>query len=262
MTGPGNAPERSFTLYPAIDVREGRVVRLRKGDYAAETRYSDAPLSIAAEYAAQGAKWLHLVDLDAARAGGYTLVPLLTEIVSASALNVQTGGGVRTEADVQALLDAGAQRVVIGSLAVREPERVIGWLHTFGAERLTIALDARALDGRWVLPTAGWTQNSAAELIPLLLRYAEAGLKHLLSTDIDRDGMLSGPNTALYAAMAMAAPDVAVQASGGVRDTADVLAARASGCEGAVLGKALLDGLFAVDDALEAVRASTPGVRC
>ena len=127
----------SFVLYPAIDVRGGRVVRLRQGDYAQETRYADDPLAVAERYAQAGARWLHLVDLDAARAGGYTLSPLLSAIKSATSLQVQTGGGVRGEADLQSILEAGADRVVVGSLSVREPARVRGWLRSFGSAHIT-----------------------------------------------------------------------------------------------------------------------------
>lgn len=242
---------KAFTVYPAIDVRDGRVVRLRQGDYAQETRYPDKPLAVATAYSKTGAAWLHLVDLDAARAGGYTLAPLLREIVGTTGLRVQTGGGVRSESDIEAILEAGAARVVIGSLAVREPERVTGWIAKFGAGRITIALDARmARDGSWRLPVAGWTQDSGTVLEDVLAAYVEAGLQHLLCTDIERDGMLSGPNLDLYRYILALAPQVALQASGGVRDIADIVAAHACGCAGAVLGKGLLDGRFALADAL------------
>ena len=131
----------SFTVYPAIDVRDGRVVRLRQGDYAEETRYADDPLTLAQRYADAGARWLHLVDLDAAKAGGYTLLPLLQSIYQATGLQVQTGGGVRRREDVQQLLSAGAQRGEVGSMAVREPDLVLDWLSAFGGDALTIALD-------------------------------------------------------------------------------------------------------------------------
>ncbi len=241
----------SLTLYPAIDVRDGRVVRLCQGDYAQETRYDEQPLAVALRYAQAGARWLHLVDLDAARAGGYTLAPLLASIKASTALRVQTGGGVRSEAGVDAMLAAGADRVVVGSLAVREPALVTGWLQRYGAERITVALDARRSDdGAWRLPTEGWTADSGVELDDLLQRHADNGLRHLLCTDIDRDGMLSGPNLDLYRRIVALCPDVQLQASGGVRDIADITAARAVGCAGAVLGKALLDGRFTLDDAL------------
>ena len=243
-----------FELYPAIDVREGRVVRLRQGDYAQETRYADDPLAVARRYAQAGARWLHLVDLDAARAGGYALAPLLAAIKAETSLQVQTGGGVRGESDVEAILQAGADRVVVGSLAVREAERVRGWLSVFGGERITLALDARqSAEGRWQLPTEGWTEDSGVELEALLAGYVGVGLRHLLCTDISRDGMLSGPNLALYRQILAVVPTVRLQASGGVRDVADVLAAREAGCAGAVLGKALLDGRFELVDAVAEV---------
>ncbi|WP_411850835.1 1-(5-phosphoribosyl)-5-[(5-phosphoribosylamino)methylideneamino]imidazole-4-carboxamide isomerase [Stenotrophomonas sp. LGBM10] len=241
----------SFTVYPALDIRDGRVVRLLQGDYAQQTTYGDDPLPRAQAFATAGARWMHLVDLDAARAGGYTLAPLLAAIVAQAGLNVQTGGGVRTRDDVARLLDAGATRVVVGSVAVREPETVMGWLRDFGPERLTIALDARqAEDGRWLLPVHGWTETAEDTLDTLAQRYAAAGMRHLLCTDIARDGMLSGPNIDLYQHLAGLLPGVAVQASGGVRDADDVAHAKAVGCGGAILGKALLEGRMTLEGAL------------
>lgn len=240
-----------YVLYPAIDVREGRVVRLRQGDYAQETRYADDPLALASRYAQAGARWLHLVDLDAARLGGYTLAPLLAALKSSTRLKVQTGGGVRSEADVEALLAAGADRVVVGSLAVREPGRVAAWIARFGAERITVALDTRRdEEGRWRLPVHGWTESGGKELDVLAAAYAEVGLRHLLCTDISRDGMLTGPNFDLYRYLCERFPRIAVQASGGVSAAGDVAQAKAVGCGGIVLGKALLDGRFALDDVI------------
>ncbi|KAF1724340.1 1-(5-phosphoribosyl)-5-[(5-phosphoribosylamino)methylideneamino]imidazole-4-carboxamide isomerase [Pseudoxanthomonas japonensis] len=240
-----------FTVYPAIDVRDGRVVRLAQGDYARETRYEGTPLEVASRYAEQGADWLHLVDLDAARAGGYTLAPLLGEIARHTRLKVQTGGGVRQRDDVARILDAGADRVVIGSLAVREPETVLAWLAEFGSERITVALDSRRdRDGIWRLPVHGWTETASETLDELALRYADAGLHHLLCTDIARDGMLTGSNLALYAYLHDTVPSLAVQASGGVSAVADVVGARDAGCAGIVLGRALLEGRFTLPEAL------------
>ena len=179
-----------------------------------------------------------------------------------------TGGGVRSREDVARILDAGAARVVVGSLAVRQPQTVAGWLAEFGGERITVALDTRQdAAGTWRLPVHGWTEDAGATLDDLLPTYLAAGLRHLLCTDIARDGMLSGPNLDLYAHLRALAPGVAVQASGGVRDAADVHGARQAGCAGAVLGRALLEGrLHLADvaaalvddrDAEAAVRAAT-----
>lgn len=240
-----------FQCYPAIDIRDGRVVRLAQGDYARETRYGDDPLAIIRGYAEAGADWLHLVDLDAARAGGYTLRTLLADITATTDLRVQTGGGVRSRDDVARMLDAGAARVVIGSLAVRQPDEVIDWLGEFGAEKITVALDTRQDEqGVWQLPVHGWTEQNDDTLDDLATRYAEAGLTHLLSTDIARDGMLSGPNLDLYRHLRTLTPSLQVQASGGVRSLADIRAARSEGCAGIVLGRALLEGRFSLTEAL------------
>ncbi|MFC4728839.1 HisA/HisF-related TIM barrel protein [Coralloluteibacterium thermophilus] len=243
-----------FTLYPAIDVRGGRVVRLAQGDYARETRYADDPVAVAERFAAAGATWLHLVDLDAARDGGWSLAPLVRALRDGG-LRVQAGGGIRDEETLARMFDAGVTRAVVGSLAVREPERVCGWIARHGAAGIVVALDTRRdADGRWILPTHGWTRADAdAPLLgALAARYADAGLRHLLCTDIDRDGMLAGPNLDLYAGLAAEFPSLAVQASGGVRGLADIAAARAAGCAGAVLGRALLEGRFDLGEALVA----------
>jgi phosphoribosylformimino-5-aminoimidazole carboxamide ribotide isomerase len=245
-------PCMNFTVYPAIDVRGGRVVRLAQGDYARETHYAADPFAQAMAYADAGARWLHLVDLDAARDGGYTLLPLLRAIAADGRLRVQTGGGVRSAADAQRIVDAGAARIVVGSLAVQEPQQVAGWLQRFGAERIAVALDTRCdADGVWRLPVHGWTQGSGIELEALLAHYARAGARHLLCTDIARDGMLNGPNIELYGRIAAGWPAFAVQASGGVREAADVQAAGDAGCAGIVLGRALLEGRVALTDMLE-----------
>ena len=240
----------AFQVYPAIDVRGGRVVRLAQGDYARETGYGEDPLAVALAYAKAGASWLHLVDLDAARTGGYTLQPLLAAIKAQTGLRVQTGGGVRTRSDVERLLAAGADRVVVGSTAVEAPASVAAWLGEHGSERLTVALDVRETDGQWVPATRGWTRSGPLVLEALVERHVQAGLRHLLCTDIARDGMLAGPNSGLYGHLRAWAPGLALQASGGARDVADVRAAKAAGCAGIVLGRALLEGRISLAEAL------------
>lgn len=246
-----SAVDKAFIAYPAIDVREGRVVRLQQGDYARETRYPDDPFAVAMRYADAGARWLHLVDLDAARAGGYTLAPLLRRIADDGRLQVQTGGGVRDEAAVAAMLEQGAARVVIGSLAVRDPALVEGWLQRYGAARITIALDTRQDEaGVWRLPIHGWTESAELDLDACLRLYRDAGAQHLLCTDIARDGMMRGPNLELYRMIVARDEGFELQASGGVRDVADIVAARDAGCAGAVLGRSLLEGGMTIEDAL------------
>lgn len=236
-------------VIPAIDLREGRVVRLKQGDYARETRYDFDPLALAADYADAGAQWLHLVDLDGARSGAFENLRVIETIAGSGRLSVQAGGGVRNEDDVQRLHDAGVARVVVGSVAVREPEKVEKWISQFGPDKLCIALDTRNENGAWRLPSAGWTQSEGATLDELAPRYARAGAQHLLCTDIGRDGMLSGPNLELYAHVAAIAPKLEVIASGGVRDAGDVRALRERGLAGVVLGRSLLEGRLSAAEA-------------
>jgi phosphoribosylformimino-5-aminoimidazole carboxamide ribotide isomerase len=241
----------AFQVYPAIDVRGGRVVRLAQGDYARETNHADDPLALAQAWSDAGAEWLHLVDLDAARTGGYALQPLLASIKARTGLRVQTGGGVRAPNDIDALLAAGADRVVVGSLAVESPDRLAAWLRDNDSERMVVALDVRRDDrDDWLPATHGWTKRGSDRLDALAKFYAGAGLRHLLCTDIARDGMLSGPNLSLYASLRQWAPRLALQASGGARSLDDVRDARTAGCAGIVLGRALLEGRLPLAEAL------------
>jgi phosphoribosylformimino-5-aminoimidazole carboxamide ribotide isomerase len=242
-------PIMLFEVIPAIDLRGGQVVRLKQGDYAQQTTYAANPRDLARRYAGAGARWLHLVDLDGARSGNFDNLAVIQSIAG-DGMAIQAGGGVREEADLQRLFDAGVQRVVLGSVAIRDPERVAGWLMKYGRERLTLALDTRRIDNRWALPSAGWTEVEARTLDELASWYAARGAHHLLCTDIDRDGMLAGFNLDLYRHLADSVPQLAVQASGGVRSLDDIRAAREAGAHAAILGRALLEGRFTIEDAL------------
>jgi phosphoribosylformimino-5-aminoimidazole carboxamide ribotide isomerase len=237
-------------IIPAIDLRGGRVVRLAQGDYARETVYPVDPVELAAGYAQAGARWLHVVDLDGARSGSLDNLHTI-EALAGRGLRVQAGGGIRSIDDVARLRDAGVERIVVGSLAVREPATVAAWIFEFGADAVCVALDTRADPaGRWLLPVQGWTQSSAATLEDFAPRFAACGTRHVLCTDIARDGMLSGPNLALYALLRGLAPRLAVQASGGVRGAGDIAALRASGAAAVILGRSLLEGTLTVEEAL------------
>ncbi|WP_049621433.1 1-(5-phosphoribosyl)-5-[(5-phosphoribosylamino)methylideneamino]imidazole-4-carboxamide isomerase [Frateuria defendens] len=248
----------TFQVIPAIDLRGGRVVRLKQGDYAQQTTYGADPREQAARYAAAGAQWLHLVDLDGARSGNLDNLAVI-EAIAGGGMQIQAGGGVRAEDDLRRLYDAGVCRVVLGSVAIREPERVAGWLAEYGSERLTIALDTRRLDGRWTLPSAGWTETESRTLDELAPWYAARGARHLLCTDIERDGMLAGFNLDLYRHLAETVPQLAVQASGGVRSLEDIRAAREAGARGVILGRALLEGRFTIEEALGAPLVAQAG---
>jgi phosphoribosylformimino-5-aminoimidazole carboxamide ribotide isomerase len=239
----------SLEIIPAIDLRGGQVVRLKQGDYAQETRYASDPRELAARYAQAGARWLHVVDLDGARVGDLSNLAVIEALVKAG-MQVQAGGGVRAEEDVRRLFDAGVARVVVGSVAIRDPEQVAGWLRNHGAERFTIALDTRRRGDHWTLPSAGWIEEEARTLDELAPWYAERGARHLLCTDIERDGMLAGFNLDLYRHLARIVPQLAVQASGGVRSLDDIRAAGEAGARAVILGRALLEGRFTLEGAL------------
>lgn len=240
----------SFQVIPAIDLRGGRVVRLRQGDYARETLFPDDPLELARSYADAGAQWLHVVDLDGARSGRFENLAVIEAIVRAGVLKVQAGGGVRTTDDLRRLYAAGVSRVVVGSLAVQNPYATAIWIGQFQPERLVLALDVRHQAGAWRLPVHGWTEDSCVQLDTLAAHYARAGARHILCTDIARDGMLGGFNVQLYRDLHRLAPDFELQASGGACSLEDIRAVRAAGVRGVVLGRALLERKFALKDAL------------
>ena len=232
-------------LIPAIDLRHGRCVRLFKGDFAQETRYDVDPLELPVRYAGWGARWLHVVDLDGAAEGAPVNLDLVRRVRDAADLRIQLGGGIRERATLERALQV-ANRVVIGSLAVSAPGRVAQWFDEFGPERITLALDVRLDEsGEAFVATHGWTRDSALTLDAAIERYREVGLKHVLCTDISRDGALSGPNVELYARCIERWPDIVLQASGGVRSGADLTALAATGVAAAISGKALLEGRIA-----------------
>jgi phosphoribosylformimino-5-aminoimidazole carboxamide ribotide isomerase len=238
----------AIDLYPAIDLRDGRVVRLRKGDYDAETVYGDDPVAVAASFADAGARWIHVVDLDAARTGDPLNRPVVAAVVSAvtGRASVQTGGGVRSLDDASALRDAGVARVVMGSAAVQDPDLVVRV-----AELLPVAVGLDHRDGE--LAVHGWTEGSGVRLDDALQRFPSAAA--FVITDISRDGMLTGPDVDGLAG-AVAATDVPVIASGGVATLSDLVAlSDIDGLGGVITGKALYEGRFTVAEALAACRA-------
>jgi phosphoribosylformimino-5-aminoimidazole carboxamide ribotide isomerase len=229
-------------LIPAIDLRDGRCVRLLKGDFERETRYSVDPVELAQHYRQLGARTLHVVDLDGAKQGVPVNLPVIRRMRAAAGVEIQLGGGIRARTSLEDALEVAA-RAVIGSLAVSDPDLVAAWLTEFGPDRLTLALDVRlGGDGTPLLATHGWTRASKLSLGAAIERFALVGLKHVLCTDIDRDGALSGPNVELYRNCVRRWPGIEFQASGGVRDAGDLTALAAAGVTATVSGKALLEG--------------------
>ena len=238
----------TFTLYPAVDIRDGRTVRLERGQADASTDYGLDPVDAALAWVEQGATWLHVVDLDAAFTGVAQNRHLIRAIVAAVDVPVQASGGIRTPDDVAEVVDAGAQRVVVGTMALHDPAVVEQVIERFG-ERVAIGLDA---SGR-TLRARGWTED-AGDLHEVLARLTDLGVQRVVYTDIARDGMLSGPNLDAITEVADRTT-AAVTASGGVAELDDLraLARCHPGVDGAIVGKALYAGRFTLAEALAAV---------
>lgn len=238
-------------IIPALDLIDGTVVRLHQGDYGQQRDYGNDPLLRLQEYQQQGAQVLHLVDLTGAKDPKARQLPLLRKLLAGVSVPVQIGGGIRTEQDVADLIDTGASRVVIGSTAVRQPEMVESWFSRFGPNALVLALDVRIDEnGTKNVAISGWQENSSQTLEEIVERYQSVGLKHVLCTDISRDGTLAGSNVELYCELTQRYPDIAFQASGGIGNLDDIAALRTSGVKGVIVGRALLDGKFNVEEAI------------
>ena len=224
-------------------------MRLTKGDYATEKVYSHDPVMIAKEMEALGFKRLHVVDLDGARSRHIVNIEVLTRITTETSLVVDFGGGIKSEDDLQKAFDAGAHMVTLGSIAVKEPERVLQWLQRFGAERIVLGADVR--DG--YVSINGWKEESAIALMPFLESYLSKGISHVLCTDISRDGMLAGPSTELYESIMQAFPQCKLIASGGVSSIDDIRALEAAHVPAAVFGKAIYEGRIDLQELLREI---------
>ena len=236
-------------LIPAIDLRGGRVVRLYQGDFGAETRYEYSPRELLDKYRALGAPWVHVVDLDGARDGVLANREVILDLVAQSGLKLQVGGGIRSAEVIEDLISSGVERVVVGSAAVERPDGVMGWSSHFGVDRICLALDVRHDDkGEPQVRTRGWKSATAISLWEALGLYPAAAVRHVLCTDIERDGALTGPNLHLYRDAVGRFPCIAWQASGGVRDAADLQALAKIGVAAEASGKALLEERIRPED--------------
>jgi len=236
-------------LLPAIDMKDGRCVRLQKGEFSTVSQVADSALGTAREFFEAGAKWVHMVDLDGARGGVRTNFPHIREVIRQSGLSVELGGGIKTCEDVDAVAGAGVARLVIGSAAVTHPEVVDYALERYGS-RVAVGVDC--LDGR--VRTAGWEQDSGLAGLDLARKMEEKGIKTLIFTDIAADGMLSGPSLGQLAALQKAV-SCNIVASGGVTTLDDVKRLRDMGLHGAIIGKAYYAGTL---DLTEAIREAGP----
>ncbi len=235
-------------LYPAIDLMGGRIVRLRQGSFDKATAYDSDPSEAIGRFESAGAEWAHVVDLDGAKTSRPVQHEAIARLARDSKLKLQVGGGIRTAEQIEQLLEAGVERVVIGSLAVTDPARVGAFFERFGSDRITLSLDVRPGEGVPVVVISGWAEKSKFSLWQVAELYPQA--RHLLLTDVSRDGMLSGPNFGLLNEAVRRLPKAEIQASGGISSLDDLRRLRTAGV---IVGKALWEGRFDVREALDAV---------
>lgn len=236
-------------IVPAIDLKEGVCVRLAQGRFDDVTTYGDPSAQLAA-FARAGASWVHIVDLDGAQARQPVQHDLLRKLARETDLQIQCGGGVRERWHVQALLEAGVARVVIGSAALKRTDDVLAWIADFGADRICCAFDARPVGAGFEVVVEGWTADGGRSLEDALSLYPSGSLRHALVTDVSRDGVLTGPNLTLIKALVDARPDLQFQASGGVAAIGDFAALRNAGAGAVIVGRALYERRFTLEDAL------------
>ena len=231
-------------IIPAIDIIDGKCVRLVQGDYAQKTVYNENPLDVARSFQDAGLTHLHLVDLDGAKAGKVVSWQVIETVVRGTSLKVDFGGGIKTTDEVQRLLDIGVTQVNLGSIAVKEPEKITEWIQQFGADKIILSADVK----NEMISIDGWQQNSTINIVTFLRSYIQKGIEHVTCTDISTDGMLTGPNIELYKKVLLSFPQLHLIASGGVSSLEDLYELKLIGADGVIVGKAIYEGKIALAD--------------
>lgn len=229
-------------IIPAIDIIDGKCVRLSEGDFARKTIYNDDPAAVAQEFADAGIRRLHIVDLDGAKTGSPKNLAVLEHIAAIKHLTVDFGGGIKTDEDLAAVFEAGAAVASIGSIAVRSPETLERWIARYGGERIFLGADVR--DGK--IAVNGWQTSTDIDVIPFLRSWFAADIKRAFVTDISKDGMLAGPSSDLYKQIRLELPELELVASGGVSSMDDIYELDRIGCSGVIVGKAIYEGRIAI----------------
>lgn len=225
-------------IIPAIDIIEGKCVRLSKGDYSTKKIYNENPLEVAKEFQDHGIEFLHLVDLDGAKSQHIVNYKILENIASKTDLKIDFGGGLKTDADLKIAFDSGAKQVTGGSIAVKNPEIFETWLQNYGSEKIILGADAK----NEMVAISGWTEESDLELLPFVQEYLSKGIQYVICTDISKDGMLEGPSSDLYLKLLNETQNLSLIASGGISSLDDLYKMQEIGCEGSILGKAIYEG--------------------
>ena len=230
-------------IIPAIDIIDGKCVRLSKGDYETKKIYNENPVEVAKEFEDFGIQYLHLVDLDGAKAKKIINQKVIENIAKNTNLIIDFGGGIRSEEDLQKAFDSGAKKVTLGSIAVINPELCLAWLEKFGTDKLILGADC--LDRK--IKTSGWLENSETDVVDFIKEYQKKGFKEVVCTDISKDGMLQGPSTALYQEI-IENSSIELIASGGISNIEDVQKMKEIGCAGTIIGKAIYEGRISLED--------------
>lgn len=230
-------------IIPALDIIDGKCVRLTKGDFSSKKIYNDDPVAVAKEVEDNGLRYLHLVDLDGARNKKVTNIHVLERIAAQTNLKIDFGGGIRTITDLTAVFNAGASQVTGGSIAVNNKPLFLTWLRECGPEKIILGADSLGMK----ISTCGWTETSEKDIINFITEYRQTGIKYVICTDISRDGMLGGPSTDLYREI-LNATDVSLIASGGVSTMRDIEELDIAGCEGVIIGKAIYEGKLSLKE--------------
>ena len=231
-------------IIPAIDIIEGKCVRLTQGDYAQKKIYNENPLDVAKAFEDAGVKYLHLVDLDGAKAGSVTNWDVISTIASKTSLVIDFGGGVKTEEEITRLLDSGVKQINLGSIAVNNPLKVYAWVKRFGSDKIILSADVK----NEIIAINGWQQNSSINITDYINDFHRQGVQYITCTDISTDGMLSGPNIILYQKLITLFPKIRLIASGGVSSSEDIEKLNGLGLDGVIIGKALYENKITVTD--------------
>lgn len=231
-------------IIPAIDIINGKCVRLTKGDYATRIVYNEDPLEVAKQYQDFGIQYLHLVDLDGAKSQKILNYKVLEKIASKTDLIIDFGGGIKSDGDVKIAFNSGANQITAGSIAVKNPDLFSKWLEIYGSNKIILGADAK----NEKIAISGWLEESSEEIIPFIQAYRDKGVKNVISTDISKDGMLQGPSFSLYEKILKNVPDINVIASGGISNIDELPKLAAMGCEGVIIGKAIYENRISLAD--------------
>lgn len=231
-------------IIPAIDIIEGKCVRLSKGDYSTKKVYNEDPLEVAQQFEDAGLSYLHLVDLDGAKAKHIVNWKVLEKLATKTALNIDFGGGLKSEDDLRVAFESGAQQITGGSIAVKDPVKFTSWITAYGTDKIILGADA--MEGK--IAISGWQEESDLEIEAFIQDYVGKGIEYVISTDISKDGMLEGPSFELYKSILKKLPDLKLIASGGVSSIDDLIQLKENGLDGAIVGKAIYEGFIQLDD--------------